>query len=429
MRLQRNKNPNGQNGQYERLEDRRLLAGNVIVFEFENSLFIRADAADNQMQIVGEANGDIQITGLNGTTLNGQDQVITLSDRLGQISQDLRVHMGQGNDTLFVEGIQVNNRSVFYGGPGNDSVGYYNFRVLDDLFSNLSSGDDSMSLDDVQVGDNLSVFGLEDNDTIGLDQTVVSGRTYIVGGIGDDAVAVSNTVLIEVSAIFGNEGNDFVATNGLFAEDEISFPTGIGDDSVLISESDFQTFVFVNGDLGNDSFEVDDITTFANNPFVRNFESNVVADGATRRTGVYADLIVADARLGTIAEYAALTPEFSTLFGALQTTGLAEMLDGPGPFTVFAPLNSAFAALPMGTLEGMSTQQLTDLLKFHISTSVIFAADLAQLSEVDTMFGQSFSVDTTNGIVLNGSVTLSEVDLRAKNGVIHLLNAVLMPAA
>ena len=428
MRLQRRNKSVRLNGHYDRLEDRRLLAGDVVVFEHQGSLFIRGDSADNQVQILGTENGDIVVSGLNGTTLNGRNEVISLSDRGAQISQDLRVHLGKGNDSLFVEGIQVNHRAVVYGGSGNDSVGFYKARILDDLFGNLSWGDDNFSLDEVEVGDNLVVFGLEGNDTIGIDQSLVSGKTYIVGGHDHDRVAVSNSRHVEGVAIFGNGGDDFVGTNGLIAESRISLLMGSGNDEVFINDSEFQSHVFAIGERGHDSLEVAGSTTFAFAPFVRSFEGDVVFNGAERTSQVYTDLIVAGARLGTITELAVLTPELSTLVGALQATGLDAALNGPGPFTAFAPLNSAFDKLPEGTLASLTLQQLTDILTFHVSSDVIFAADLVQLSEVNTLLGVPFSVDTTNGVVLNGNVTLAAVDIRAKNGVIHLLNEVLIPA-
>ena len=141
-------------------------------------------------------------------------------------------------------------------------------------------------------------------------------------------------------------------------------------------------------------------------------------------------MIASEARLGTVTELAVLTPELSTLVGALQSTGLDDALNGEGPFTAFAPLNSAFDKLPDGTLEGLTTEQLSDILKFHVvAGDAVFAAELVTLTSVETLLGQSFTVDLTSGSpVLNGDVTLAATDIRAKNGVIHLLNEVLLPA-
>ncbi len=413
--------------QYETLEKRNLLAGDVIVFEFDQNLFLRGDAADNQVEIVGLDNGDIQVSGLDGTTVNGRSQPYVLAGSQAQIAQDLRVNMGFGNDTLFVEGIEIQNRSVVYGGPGDDSIGFFNTQVMDDFFSNLASGNDSLSVDQVHVGDNLALFGVDGSDTIGIDQVMVAGRTHVVLGEGSDSVAISNSTHVEDAAIFGFAGSDFVGLNGITVQSQASLILGAGSDDVSIVDSDFQDYVFAIGGPGVDNVQVDSGTSFAFAPIVRGVEGDQVVDGESRTAQIYTDLIVDGARLGTITELAALTPQLSTLVGALQATGLDAALNGPGPFTAFAPLNSAFAALPPGTLPGLTTQQLTDILTFHVSSDVIFAEDLVLLTEVDTLLGQPFSVDTTSGVVLNGDVTIAATDIRAKNGVIHLLNGVLLP--
>jgi len=96
---------------------------------------------------------------------------------------------------------------------------------------------------------------------------------------------------------------------------------------------------------------------------------------------------------------------------------------------VFAPLNSAFEKLPERTLESLTTDQLTDILTFHVATEQIFAGDPVTRTSVDTLLGQSFSVEVDDGVLLNGNVTIAATDIRAKNGVVHLLNEVLLPPA
>jgi uncharacterized surface protein with fasciclin (FAS1) repeats len=117
------------------------------------------------------------------------------------------------------------------------------------------------------------------------------------------------------------------------------------------------------------------------------------------------------------------------LTGAVVDTGLAGTLDSPGDLTVFAPTNDAFGKLPDGLLAGLSTDALRDILLFHVAGERIFAADLVQLTEVDTLLERSFSVEVNNdGVLLNDNVTIAATDIRAKNGVVHVLNEVLVPA-
>jgi uncharacterized surface protein with fasciclin (FAS1) repeats len=162
-------------------------------------------------------------------------------------------------------------------------------------------------------------------------------------------------------------------------------------------------------------------------PRAINFEGNDVDGGRLIASDTFAELIRSGARLGTVAELAAITPELSTLFGAVEATGLRSALNGPGTLTVFAPLNSAFAEIE-SVVASLSTDQLRDVLTFHVAPETIFASDLGQLESVDTLLGRSFTVDTSDGVVLNGNATLAATDIRAKNGVVHLLNQVLVPA-
>ena len=132
---------------------------------------------------------------------------------------------------------------------------------------------------------------------------------------------------------------------------------------------------FVRGGAGSDRLEVDGASLFSVAPRVQSFEGNDVPGGRLQAADVYNDLILDGARLGTITELAVLTPNLSTLVGALQATGLTGALSGPGPFTVFAPLNSAFAKIS-GVVSGLTVNQLSDVLKFHVVSGAVSLAGL-----------------------------------------------------
>ena len=155
------------------------------------------------------------------------------------------------------------------------------------------------------------------------------------------------------------------------------------------------------------------------------FESSIEQDSLVFDE-VFDDLIVSGARLGTIAELARLTPALSTLNGALEATGLDAAVAGDGPLTVFAPLNSAFDAIS-DVVAGLTNDQLTDVLLFHVAGQEISSELLVTLDSVETLLGQSFTVDATDGVILNGNAELAAVDIQAKNGIVHLLQDVLIP--
>lgn len=142
-------------------------------------------------------------------------------------------------------------------------------------------------------------------------------------------------------------------------------------------------------------------------------------------------LIPSASESSTIADVVASNEDFSTLLAALEAAGLTGTLAGDGDFTVFAPTNAAFAALPAGTLETLLADpqgQLSQILLYHVVGSRAAAADVVNLSSVDTVQGSPISIEVVDGgVVLNDSVRVTQTDIMASNGVIHVIDAVLLP--
>ncbi len=139
----------------------------------------------------------------------------------------------------------------------------------------------------------------------------------------------------------------------------------------------------------------------------------------------------------SIVEIAAGNPDFSTLVTAVKAAGLAETLSGPGPYTVFAPTNEAFAKLPAGTLDTLlqpaNKQQLADILTYHVVSGAVMASDVKP-GAVTTVNGAPFTVSTSGSdvIITDGKGNQSKVvktDIVASNGVIHVIDTVLLPPA
>ena len=136
----------------------------------------------------------------------------------------------------------------------------------------------------------------------------------------------------------------------------------------------------------------------------------------------------------TIVDIAASNPDFSTLVTAVQAAGLTETLAGPGPYTVFAPTNDAFAKLPTGTIETLlepaNKDQLTSILTYHVVPAEVMAADVTA-GDVTTVNGATFSVSTDGGVVISDgqgrTAKVVQTDIVASNGVIHVIDAVLLP--
>ncbi|MCA9846465.1 MAG: fasciclin domain-containing protein [Dehalococcoidia bacterium] len=133
-----------------------------------------------------------------------------------------------------------------------------------------------------------------------------------------------------------------------------------------------------------------------------------------------------------IVDTAIAAGDFSTLVAAVQAAGLEDTLRGPGPFTVFAPTDAAFAALPAGTLDSLlaDPEALADILLYHVVSGEVLAADVVGLNSATAANGDDISIEVVDGtVVLNGSANVVATDVMASNGVIHVIDAVILPPA
>jgi uncharacterized surface protein with fasciclin (FAS1) repeats len=133
-----------------------------------------------------------------------------------------------------------------------------------------------------------------------------------------------------------------------------------------------------------------------------------------------------------IVDVAVAAGDFTTLAAALEAADLVSVLKGDGPFTVFAPTDAAFAKLPEGTVEGLlaDKEALTQVLTYHVVPGKVMASDVVGLSEASSVQGSAISISVVDGkVVLNGSSTVVATDVAASNGVIHVIDTVILPPA
>lgn len=123
--------------------------------------------------------------------------------------------------------------------------------------------------------------------------------------------------------------------------------------------------------------------------------------------------------------------QFKTLAAALKAAGLVDTLKGAGPFTVFAPTDEAFAKLPKGTVEDLlkpeNKAKLTAILTYHVVPGKVMAADVVKVKSAKTVQGGSVSVNAAGGAVKIDASNVVKTDIAASNGVIHVIDTVLMP--
>jgi len=140
----------------------------------------------------------------------------------------------------------------------------------------------------------------------------------------------------------------------------------------------------------------------------------------------------AQAQAKDIVETAVAAGTFNTLAAALTAAGLVETLKGPGPFTVFAPTDAAFAKIPAAALKALLADKakLTAVLTYHVVPGTVLAAQVVGLTEAGTVQGGKVAIKVAGGkVMLNGNTTVTATDIKATNGVIHVIDTVLMPPA
>jgi uncharacterized surface protein with fasciclin (FAS1) repeats len=162
----------------------------------------------------------------------------------------------------------------------------------------------------------------------------------------------------------------------------------------------------------------------------------LAACGSANASSPMASATTAPTVSQNIVQVASSNPDFSTLVAAVKAAGLVDTLSGPGPFTVFAPTNEAFAALPAGTLSSLlkpeNKSTLSGILTYHVVSGSVYAKDV-KAGAVMTVNGAKFTVSVDNGSVVitdakGNKAKIIKTDIAATNGVIHVIDAVLLPS-
>ncbi len=132
-----------------------------------------------------------------------------------------------------------------------------------------------------------------------------------------------------------------------------------------------------------------------------------------------------------VVDTAVAAGQFQTLAAALDAAGLVETLKGPGPFTVFAPTDEAFAKLPAGTVENLlkpeNKDQLVAILTYHVVPGAVMAAEVVGLDEAQTVNGKTLKLTSNGGTVMVNDAKVTATDISASNGVIHVIDSVVLP--
>jgi len=150
--------------------------------------------------------------------------------------------------------------------------------------------------------------------------------------------------------------------------------------------------------------------------------------GAEKKGSMTDDDMTAPAATSDIVDTAIAAKSFTTLVTAIKAAGLVDTLKGPGPFTVFAPTDEAFAKLPPGTVDALLADKakLTAVLTYHVVAGKVMAADVMALTTAKSVEGADLQIDTSAGVKVNDATVIT-TDIQASNGVIHVIDTVLIP--
>ena len=173
-------------------------------------------------------------------------------------------------------------------------------------------------------------------------------------------------------------------------------------------------------------------TSDSTTPFTLSCDSDVLCTGGSALTGAGSDAAiaaVAGATAGSIADIVAASENHETLLAAVTAAGLVDTFAGEGSFTLFAPTDAAFAALPDGTVEALLADipALTAILTYHALGAAVVSGDLSDGLQTTTLQGTDITVTITDGGVFINGARVTIADVAATNGVVHVIDAVLLP--
>lgn len=248
-------------GQFERLEDRSMLAGNVMANFVGRDIYLRGDALDNSFEVVAE-NGDVIVRGMNSTTINGS-ATFTIASGTTSLRDDLRIFLGSGNNTLIVgSGVTISDDLDIWGGSGDDSIGLVESVVGDDLRINGISGSDTISVQDSQIGDHARIRGgIGGANTINFSNSSVGDDLRVYGGVGADTIVIDNVTVADDTRVYAFSGNDDVVVRNSTIHDDLSVLGYSGDDVVVVEGSTVGDDARVYGMSGSDSVSIQNSST------------------------------------------------------------------------------------------------------------------------------------------------------------------------
>lgn len=246
----------------EHLETRALLAGNVLASLNGSHLTVTGDAADNAIDIT-ILNGQIQLRGLNSTTVNGGTTSFVVAAGTDTLAGNVLIQMAGGNDSVsFTRGINFNGIVDVNGQAGNDSIAANGVKFKSNAYFWGAEGNDTFSVQDTTVDGSLVIHGNQDNDLITLKTVTLNGFTELKGQDGDDGVSLNAVTSNGSLAIKTGRGDDDVTIHNSTINSSLLIKTKQDSDAVMLDDNTFGSSVHVNLGRDNDGLMVRNTNTF-----------------------------------------------------------------------------------------------------------------------------------------------------------------------
>ncbi len=350
------------------------------------------------------------------------------------------IAVNDGRFTTLVTALQAANLVDTLKGAGPFTV----FAPTDDAFNALPAGTVEGLLADIPALTDVLTYHVVPGKVMAADVVNLSSADTVQGeaisiSVQDGKVMVNNAQVIIT---------DIEASNGVIhvidavilppsmsapAEGEMMAPeSAMCSQNYVVQADDWLSKIadkFFGDVLAYDRiFEATNAAAAAGGAYARLADPNIIEIGQTLCIpGAAGEAMMASGN--TIVDIAVNDGRFTTLVTALQAANLVDTLKGEGPFTVFAPTDEAFAALPAGALEGLLADipALTDVLLYHVVPGKVMAADVVNLQSANTVLGQPVSISVDGATVKVNQANVIITDIEASNGVIHVIDAVILP--
>lgn len=246
----------------EPLEARALLAGNVVASLSGSHLNVIGDAAANSIEIT-VLNNQVQLRGLNSTTINGSSDVFVVAANTDTVTGHVYISLGAGNDSAgFSRNVKLNGTLTVLGGDGNDTIAFTGATLRSTASIFGQAGNDTFSLQDSTTDGFLAIYAGEDNDLVSLKNMTINGPMKIKGEGGDDGVSFNDVTTNSHFKINMGRGNDDVTIRNSSINDSLLIKMKQDEDAVMFDDNTFGGRVHVNLGRDNDGLIVRDTNTF-----------------------------------------------------------------------------------------------------------------------------------------------------------------------